>query len=357
MTCADPAFQSEQPRLAGAVDEAIRLGYHWAEKAAQASGRIGVPPSGVPEPYLVAGIVLAGMPYIHREWSNALAPHGVRVAMGGVFCHKIPIVKIPGFSIGCELGDLLVAHIHYSGSTVTSRAALLLQAKISPPKLTGTQLALYSGWPEFTYSSGPHAGEGRRITPPTRTPGAQCLELSPPPCYPPHNQTPSAKVGMADANPTSHATLGEEMARLPMDLGGRHFLDRPAALKQVPGDWDRVVWDLLDWAQSTMKSARFKWRGLPSHPRYGGAPMAYLDILSTLAAQAGPPRLHGASIVSVANLSSPFDEREGAQQEGGWWVPVRETDERRDGPPQVGPPDDTGGGASTIVVFTQGRRG
>lgn len=355
MTCADSEFLAEQGPLSAAVDHGVAHGYQWAQNAMNASRGSSAPSASPPEQYLVAGLVLAGLPHMQMEWSRILGRYGLKVAMGGVFCHKVPIVKNSSWTVGCELGDLLLGHIHFSGGTVTSRSALLLQAKVAPAALFGSQLDLYTNWPDFEYTTGPHRGESRIVTPPWRNQGAQCLELSSPSS--PHS--PSARVAMASGTPKTYSSLGEEVARLPLDIGGRRFADKTTAFAEKPGDWSHVVWDLLEWAQSKINRPTFQWKGLPPHPRYGGDPIQYvIDSSARYAGREGLGALDGLSHASSPSVTAFLDPVDDTSVDRLW----KSLDEGNGNgedhqPPYNQPRDDgTGGGVSTLVIFTQGPR-
>ncbi len=351
MTCSDRAMLAALPALSGAVEDGVKLGYRWAEAAAGRRAHRGTPPPGVAEPFLVAGIVLRGAAHIQMEWSRILAPGGIRVGTGGVFCHGSPIVDIVGAKPGCELGDLLLVHVHSRGKTITSRNALLLQAKVAPSSLRGAQLALYSSWPDFTYRTGPHSGQSRRVTPPSRTRGAQVLELSPPPCFPPHTQTPSARVAMAASTPVTHSTLGDEVARMTVDLGGRQFSDLASARAESPGDWSRVVWDLLEGAQG----ARSRWGPPGGGPRYGGVPIEDIDSLALAVAEGGPDYIHGASVDGLpgSTFFSLLASMPLVGRPDGDPAPDPKAARGDREPPRAGD-DRRGEGASVLVIHTQG---
>lgn len=96
------------------------------ERAADYSIRF----SGKPEPDEVAqviGLFRRGLPWLYRGLVDELSSLGFDVAVGGVFCHRRPIVYFDPNG-DCELGDLLVL-VRRRGAQRRESRALLLQAK------------------------------------------------------------------------------------------------------------------------------------------------------------------------------------------------------------------------------------
>lgn len=103
--------------------------------------------------------------------------------MVAVYCHQTPKVKYAGIGgVSCELGDLLIAHVHTSAGGHIRRNALLYQAKVSSlqpyriPSRGRDQLRLYEEWPDFEYHhSPPLTGERRSVRPKVAHAGAQYM--------------------------------------------------------------------------------------------------------------------------------------------------------------------------------------
>jgi len=91
--------------------------------------------------------------------------------LNGVFCHGSPQVSFTdaaGTSRRCELADLLIVVDDCTGTAVSDRRALLVQAKlfssagtISTSGTAAHQLDLYSRWPSFTFTSSAYKATSR----------------------------------------------------------------------------------------------------------------------------------------------------------------------------------------------------
>ena len=275
------------------LDLAIRRNYSKLQQAALGALRRGLlqawkdcAPGAPGEPDFVACLSLHTVPDLQTRWEAILRPCGVRLAIAGVFCHQKPIVDlIPSSKRGCELGDILVVHIHH-GAGVTTRVALLLQAKISPSLALSLksselhQLRLYELWPTFRYRT-PSSLRGRQrsILPQCRHLGAQYLLIDGGNPTNPSTGLASGSVAFPLAvsmatNPLiGHASLDEELVKTLLGLSGRPFADRKGTGK-LDG-WSSMVWDLLELAAA---KAAFRRRAIGSKlPRYSGQPLAELD--------------------------------------------------------------------------------
>lgn len=209
------------------------------------------------EPDFVAMLTTLGAPDLHQMISVILAPIGMSCTTTGVFCHQTPKVRY-GSGTVCELGDILLVHIHTKGGKVIHRNSLLLQAKMASidgsksgyviPPAEQHQLMLYSQWPTFEYyRSGPTLnGEIRNVFPHLAHPGAQYLLIDPsdnfkPGHSPPHGAYPCA-VWMAQPVLYSYQNLSDIILGLFNFSTGRVF--GPRSAKSY--GWTRVVWDLLE---------------------------------------------------------------------------------------------------------------
>lgn len=224
------------------------------------------------EPDFVAMLVTQAAPGFVGTLRPVLQAHGIALRLTAVFCHGRP--EVQHGSRRCELGDVLFAHFHTDAAGSTYRNSLLLQAKMSSSAIHTVgasdlhQLGLYTQWGRITYrrSTG-LSGQTRDVTPNAAHPGAQYLLIDDRgPADP--NSGVTGKPGtypMGTAIAQRHllirASLGHTLVHLMCGSDGRVFADRPAAL----ADWDRVVWDLLDFGVA----ARFNQRrvGITGQPR------------------------------------------------------------------------------------------
>ena len=149
------------------------------------------------EPDFVAMLTMEGAPKLQALISGILAGSGISCTTTGVFCHQTPKAKF-GTDKPCELGDILLTHIHSKSGTVQNRNSLLLQAKMAKdadhaggytiPAQDQHQLKLYSEWPQFEYyRAGPALnGQVRTVFPHLAHPGAQYLLIDPADFFNPH---------------------------------------------------------------------------------------------------------------------------------------------------------------------------
>ena len=135
------------------------------------------------EPDIVAGIVLESTPILYHALSAIFGQYGLSVSLASVFCHQTPKVTFPAMNkSSCEIGDLLLVHIHTPRAGNPTRNALLYQAKMSssqPYRVSSgekDQLELYTGWPAFEYvNSPPLTGTRRDVIPKMKHAGAQYM--------------------------------------------------------------------------------------------------------------------------------------------------------------------------------------
>ena len=241
------------------------------------------------EPDFVAGLVLVTAPVLYDALRAVFRQHRIRVSLASVFCHQTPHVTFPGMTNGsCELGDLLIVHVHATPAGAVTRNALLYQAKRTSqqpyaiPSSEEDQLRLYTEWPTFEYvRSGPLTGQQRRVCPGLPHLGAQYLLIDDRPPSDSRSGLAGAPntypVGscMADQYLHDHADLASELLAFLLLRSGRPFLDRSHL--EMDG-WSEIVWDLL--ATSLRKALTRKRSGRASAPRYAGAPLHVLDSCS-----------------------------------------------------------------------------
>lgn len=112
----------------------------------------------------VAAIVLGAVSSISTTWRRVLQPHGFSIRLTGVFCHQTPRASFTdstGNMVACELADLLVVVDDLTSGHLSTRRAVLIQAKMAQRGGGKTlasmrdliQLDLLSNWPPFTLPS------------------------------------------------------------------------------------------------------------------------------------------------------------------------------------------------------------
>jgi hypothetical protein len=239
------------------------------------------------EPDFVAGLVLESTPILYQAFSAIFAQHGIQFSLAAVFCHQTPKVQFAGMTkTSCEVGDLLIVHIHTARSGAVTRNALLYQAKMSSKQpyrigsAEGDQLALYTRWPEFEYlQSPPLSGQRRDVMPKLPHMGAQYMLIDDRPPSDPQ----SGLLGVPDTYPIGscmadlylydHNHLAAELFNFLLLRSGRPFTD--ASPVSTVDDWSQVVWDLLRGALK--KAFNRKKSGRSSRPRHAGGPVAMFD--------------------------------------------------------------------------------
>ena len=115
-------------------------------------------PSPAGEVACIRHLANHALPRIDSAWRNAFALSGVHVTMQSVICHGRPYVAYLGAVRGCELGDLLLVHEHYSPGRRSQRAALVQAKLFRGGRVTApndVQKTLYRTWPPFVYTSWP----------------------------------------------------------------------------------------------------------------------------------------------------------------------------------------------------------
>lgn len=283
--------------------------------------------SKLQEPDYVAALVVHGTPILQNKWNAILSPQGVSVQAAGVYCHQKPIIQenCPSPPRGCEVGDLLIVHIHTPLSGDRLLNALLLQAKLSSlgyPYLIGQndpQIRLYSMWPEFKYvRGGPPGGGVRRVTPATRHSGGQYLfiDSSAIPLGSGPALSDPCSVAMPSTEMYPYATLSAALTGMLQNHFGRPFDDK---ISLQPNDvgWSRFIWDLID----CLATAHFNRRGVG----FVNEPRAPVPLASVISGDAGA-------------LRTAFGED---------WTPPEE-------PPTEG--DEDAIGVSTLIVSTHTTR-
>jgi len=239
------------------------------------------------EPDFVAGLVLESTPILYKALSSIFQQYGLYFSLTVVFCHQTPKVHFSGMTkTSCELGDILMIHVHTNRTGAVTRNALLYQAKISssqPHKISSAeidQLILYTGWPDFEYyHSPPLSGQRRSVNPKLPHTGAQYMLID----KRPPNDPQSGLTGMPNTYPIGscmpdkylydHNHLAAELFDFFLFRSGRAFADR--SLASAVDGWSEVVWDLLSVglqkAFNRKKSDRF------SAARHSGGPVHFLD--------------------------------------------------------------------------------
>lgn len=240
------------------------------------------------EPDFVASLVLESAPLIYEAYRQIFQSHGVEFSLTSVYCHQTPKVTYPGIT-SCELGDLLLVHVHRERDGRTRRNALLYQAKVvakQPHQIPSSekhQLKLYTDWPEFEYyRSPPLSGHKRTVKPQCPHRGAQYLLIdngkpnkatSGLLCLP---GTYPAGSCIADATLKDHNDLANEIVDSLAYRTGRAFGEQPSSSSSRAG-WTQTIWDLLD--VSLKKVIRRKNSGLSAKPRVAAGPLERSDGL------------------------------------------------------------------------------
>jgi hypothetical protein len=238
------------------------------------------------EPDFVAGLVLESTPILYNALSAIFGQYSINLSLTAVFCHQTPKVQFTGMrKTSCEVGDLLIAHVHTPRSGCVTRNALLYQAKISSnqPHKIGTaeidQLRLYTDWPLFNYyHSSPLTGQ-RDVNPKLPHTGAQYMLIDDRPLSDPQ----SGLLGLPGTYPIgscmpdqylqNHNHLAAEFFDFLILRSGRGFADKSAS-SSMDG-WSELVWDLLSSgfhkAFNRQNSGRF------GAPRQSSGPLNLLD--------------------------------------------------------------------------------
>lgn len=270
-----------------AIDTSITLSW------ANSHQRSKKPPE---EPDIVAHLVHEGTKILQTGWEQLLTPGGIQISILGVYCHQTPKVKFnPMNKTCCELGDLLLYHVHTDSGGRVSRNSLLLQAKMAShhrhqiQKGEEDQLSLYSYWPEFEYVSHPLKPQTREVLPNMAHRGAQYLLLDkrPPWDYPPpirwteacplqlpflfYPRLTTASVCMPDSLLQAHTSFERELVDFLVGRSGRGITNRSHAKRD---GWSQVVWDLIQVGLG--KTFNRKHSGFETASRFSG-PLKDLD--------------------------------------------------------------------------------
>lgn len=302
------------------------------------------------EPDFVAGIVLESTPILYQAISSIFGQYGLSVSLASVFCHQTPKVVFPGMNkSSCEIGDLLLVHIHTPRTGYPTRNALLYQAKMSSsqPYRVGSgekdQLELYTEWPAFKYvNSPPLTGQTRDVIPKMKHTGAQYMLID----DRPPNDPNSGLLGlpgtypigscMADDHLRDHNHFADEFFDFLILRSGRGF----SAQSSATDGWSQIVWDLLD--VGFQKAFNRRRSGRVNQPRHAGATREDLDgcscfqrtteaTSSTLAMLLGGDRSYA---LFADNGGEPPGERfrneNGEEPESGVSIILIETSERHD---------------------------
>lgn len=282
------------------------------------SSGLRIHPGAPREEDLVLGLLTSGVRSLRTGLSAALTSTGLRVNVGGVFCHGTPRVTLlggPEKGKSCELADLLIV-TRYASPAHIMRRALLLQFKrtTSAYGATATQRALYETWPPFEYMLTKGLSGKRRDVGGLPIPhaGGRFADIGPcAHCAKWHQISQETYWRPA---PAPRLALVDEMTDMLVGAAGRRFA--------LPGSttstaWSRIIQDLLRvTARRTVKLAG-RIRNVPAG--------VGRDALSLLAAErcmvtlAGPvpydlgqflsprQRPHLEALMSVDGPLDPFD--------------------------------------------------
>jgi hypothetical protein len=270
----------EYPNLHAAAHQAIVQGLlsQWGRCAA-----LGNLPQ---EPDIVAGLALVSAPMLYASFAPIFRRHGITFSIFSVYCHQAPKVTYSGMrGHSCELGDILLVHIHREGRGYSRRNAILFQAKVAsdqPHTLSSAeqdQLKLYAQWPAFTYwRSPPLTGALRTVFPQSPHLGAQYMQID---GTPPNNPS-SGLMGIAGTFPIGcclpgmtlniHNDLATELLAMLINRSGMPFGNKPIPNGQ---GWTETIWDLIDL--SLGKVFRRIRSGRTGAPRVNGGPVRFLD--------------------------------------------------------------------------------
>jgi hypothetical protein len=209
------------------------------------------------EPDFIADLVTVTMPDVYKILSNLLQASGIQSSMVAVFCHQSPKVRYQGMlGNNCELGDLLIAHVHIDAHGHVFRNSLLLQAKVSThiPHIlqrADDQLNLYELWPEFEYTSPARlTSQTRKVLPENSHAGGKYLLINSQYLHRHYHSLAqmfgwsSACVSMPDTDLYCHCDLSDELFGFLIRSTGRGFRSRADTGSST--GWSRVVWDLLE---------------------------------------------------------------------------------------------------------------
>jgi hypothetical protein len=226
------------------------------------------------EPELIAALFLWALPNISRKWSAILEPAEMHVRLLGRFCHGGPFARYDGMrKEKCELGDLLIVHIHDDSAGHEWNNALLLQAKMVkryPHAIRGQrdldQFQLLDRWPLFRYvKSGPELnGQVRDVVPKAAHPGAQYLgiEWRGEPLGPGSGVRFSLDVCRTRAPIAPSMDFGVAVVDMLIGDQGRRFWGSGTPVHDA--GWSQVVWDLIrKTALTPFHSARVLRGALP----------------------------------------------------------------------------------------------
>jgi hypothetical protein len=224
----------------------------------------GLPPGvreGPREPELIAALHLWALPSVSRKWAAILDSDRMRVRVVGRFCHGGPFAQYHGMSKEkCELGDVLIVHMHTDSLGQEWNNALLLQAKMVnryPHQIRGQadldQFRLLDGWPLFQYVKSGRTLNGtvRDVVPKAAHAGAQYLGID----WRGEPSGPGSGVRCSlDVCPTRpRISPGTDFSVAVVDMmvgdQGRPFWRFGAPVQH--GAWSQVIWDLIRKTAST----------------------------------------------------------------------------------------------------------
>jgi len=195
---------------------------------------------GAQEPDFVATLAISSVPKIAKQLNNSLKQKSIKLKLHTIFCHLSPQIQFKGTS--CELGDILIVHIHKRLNGSQFGRALLLQAKMASKnkpisKIPPSQEQLYSTWPRFKYyRSGFLTGQERKVFENNSTNDRQFLLIDK------TNKTllcSRLPLNGSSYKPTDFAATIIDVLQ---GCCGRNF----DSCKKHGIGWSRVVWDLIE---------------------------------------------------------------------------------------------------------------
>jgi hypothetical protein len=243
-----PPLRRPKPGIRDAVATALAEGV--------GSG-LRIHPGAPREEDLVLGLLTSGVRSLRTNLSTALRPTGLRVNVGGVFCHGTPKIALSaGTAVGesCELADLLIV-TRYASPAHVMRRALLLQFKLTTSAYvaTTTQRALYETWPAFEYvSTKGLSGKARNVGGlPVPHAGGRFADIGP--CAHCSHWHQIAQETYWRPAPAPRLALVDEIADMIVGAAGRRFtLPAPTG----SSGWSCIIEDLLRvTARRTVKLA------------------------------------------------------------------------------------------------------
>jgi hypothetical protein len=195
----------------------------------------------------------------------------------------------------CEIGDLLVVHVHTEHETVRTRRALLLQAKMyqqepSTLKSSGDrdQLRLYSNWPKYRYTQPRPLTDQERDIRQAPHSGARYMLI-----HEHRSRSPYLDIGrwgkrspLHIAPPSKHLrselSFAKSLYGLLVQSAGRGFSEKNSGQSTA---WSQVVWDLITLAMG--KAFNRSRSNYVEEPRLAQSPSTDLRFFDGAIARSG----------------------------------------------------------------------